>query len=166
MKNLLYHGQILTFVVRRRNTHKGDGSLCVLSNVNVTRGSNSISVSLGSDSGRITFYDTSTGTVTAYLGSSATQACNPATTKVCIYGHNRIPYIDEPSTAYYIQNETVTGNITISADVIKAGSNVTDTKPQGPVYFNGGVINLNGGTVELNGETTVTIGTTLNINSN
>lgn len=136
------------------------------SNVNVTRGSNSISVSLGSDSGRITFYDTSTGTVTAYLGSSATQACNPATTKVCIYGHNRIPYIDEPPTAYYIQNETVTGNITISADVIKAGSNVTDTKPQGPVYFNGGVINLNGGTVELNGETTVTIGTTLNINSN
>ena len=60
----------------------------------------------------------------------------------------------------------ITGNITISADVIKAGSNVTDTKPQGPVYFNGGVINLNGGTVELNGETTVTIGTTLNINSN
>ena len=31
---------------------------------------------------------------------------------------------------------------------------MTDTKPQGPVYFNGGVINLNGSTVELNGETT------------
>ena len=138
----------------------------VFSNVNITRGSNSISVDLGSDSGRITFYDTNTGVVTAYQGSSATQTCNPNSTKVCIYAHNRIPYIDEPvsNPMYFIQNETVTGNITISADVIKAGSSVTNTKPQGPVYFNGGVINLNGGTVEIEGETTVTLGTTLNIN--
>ena len=37
-------------------------------------------------------------------------------------------------------------------------------KPQGPVSFDGGVINLNGNTVELHGETIVTLGTTLNIN--
>ena len=140
------------------------GNPTAFNNVSITRGSNSINVSLGSDSGRITFYNTSTGVVVAYQGSSATYSGDPSVTKVCIYGHNRIPYIDEPS--YFIQNETVTGNITINAGVIKSGSNVTNTKPQGPVYFNGGVINLNGSTVELNGETTVTIGTTLNINNN
>ena len=123
-------------------------------------------VNLGNDSGRITFYNTVTGTVKAYEGSFASYAGDPSTTRVCIYGHNRIPYIEYPPTnsTYYIQNETVGGNITINSNVIKAGTNVTNTKPQGPVFFDGGVINLNGNTVELHGETTVTLGTTLNIN--
>ena len=76
---------------------------------------------------------------------------------------NKEEMITEPSPDQ--QNETVTGNITISADVIKAGSNVTNIKPTGPVTFNSGEINLNGGIVEIEGETTVTLGTTLNINN-
>ena len=137
------------------------------SSVTINRITNSVTVNLGSDSGRITFYNTATGLVTSYEGNSASYVGDAASTIVCIYGHNRIPYIDYPptNTTYYIQNETVVGNKTISSDVIKAGSNVTDTKPQGPVTFNGGMINLNGGIVELHGETEVTLGTTLNINN-
>lgn len=137
------------------------------SNVNITRTTNHISVDLGSENARISFYNAATGECLCYEGTSAEYNGNPASTFVCVYAHNRIPYIANPEPAtYYIQNETVSGNITINSDVIKVGSNVTNTKPQGPVYFSGnGTINLNGGTVEIQGETTVSTGTTLNINN-
>lgn len=133
-------------------------------NVSIIRTTNQISVDLGSESARISFYNTSTGECLCYEGTSAEYNGTSAATIVCIYAHNRIPYVDNP--VYYIQNATVSGNITINSDVIKVGSNVTTTMPQGPVFFTGGgTINLIGNTVELQGETTVNTGTTLNINN-
>lgn len=133
-------------------------------NVSIIRTTNHISVDLGSESARISFYNTSTGECLCYEGTSAEYNGTSAATIVCIYAHNRIPYVDNP--VYYIQNATVSGNITINSDVIKVGSNVTTTMPQGPVLFTGGgSINLIGNTVELQGETTVNTGTTLNINN-
>ena len=126
------------------------------------RNTNNIVVNLGSVTARITFFDALTGMVTSYWGNSVTHICNPDYTTVCIYAHNKIPSVSSaPISINFIQNETVTGNITISADVNKAGN----TKPTEPVTFNNGEINLNGGTVEIEGETTVTLGTTLNINN-
>lgn len=130
-------------------------------NITVSRLSNSIIVSLGTESGRITFCNNITGSVVSYEGSSATYYGDPSSITVCVCGHNRIPYINYPE--YYIQDETVTGNRTINANVIKVGSNVTNNMPQGPVMFNGGIINLNGTTVEVQGNTTVSLGTELTI---
>ncbi len=131
--------------------------------ISVNRLPNSINVNLGNESGRITFYNTQTGSVSAFDGISATYNGESSHVVVCVYGHNKIPLLNTSSTPYYIQNEMVTGNKTIGAGVIKIGSNVTDTKPQGPVTFSNGIINLYGNSVEIQGETTVTLGTELNI---
>jgi hypothetical protein len=133
-------------------------------NVSITRESDKISVNLGGNTGRIVFYDKTTNAVTAYQGSSAVFDGDGASTIVCIYAHNKIPYIDVP-TECDIQNETITGNNTYSADKIKIGSNVTTSIPVGPVVFNSGTTNINGVTVEFHGETTVNLGAVLNVNN-
>jgi hypothetical protein len=66
---------------------------------------------------------------------------------VTITKHNYIPYIY--SSDCYIQNETFTGLSTINANRIWAGSNVTTTKPTGPVIIQAGA-NL---TVNADGDT-------------
>lgn len=133
-------------------------------NVNIVRESNQIIVNLGGNTGRIVFYDESAGIVEAYEGNSAVYYGDGTSTIVCISAHNKIPYINVP-TEYDIQNETITGNNTYSADKIRIGSNVTTSKPVGPVFFNSGTTNINGVTVEINGETTVNTGAVLNVNN-
>jgi hypothetical protein len=133
-------------------------------NVSIIRESDKITVNLGGNTGRIVFYNKTTNAVTAYQGSSAVFNCDGTSTIVCIYAHNKIPYINEP-TEYDIQNQTITGNNTYSADKVKIGSNVTTSIPIGPVVFNSGTTNINGVTVEFHGETTVNSGAVLNVNN-
>ena len=73
---------------------------------------------------------------------------------------------DNRLTTVYIQNVTITSNATYTADLIKVGSNVTNTQTSGPVYFNSGTITLSGQTVEIYGETTIAVGTTFTIVTN
>lgn len=63
----------------------------------------------------------------------------------------------------YIQNETLTGTKTISADRIYVGKNVTSTKPQGNVTLGQGNIKLKADFIEIKNSTTVPVGTTLEI---
>jgi hypothetical protein len=133
-------------------------------NVSIIRAFDNISVNLGGDTGRIVFYNDSTKTVSAYQGGSAVFDGDGTSVIVCIYAHNKIPYINEP-TEYNIQNVTITGNNTYSADKIKIGSNVTTSTPEGPVVFNSGTTNINGVMVEIYGETTVNSGAVLNVNN-
>lgn len=135
-------------------------------NININRLPNSITVNLGNEIARITFYDSQNGSVYSYEGMSAVYNGNSSDVTVCIYAHNKLPIQNTPTTPIFIQNDVVTGNKSIGAGVIKVGTNVTDTKTQGAVTFNGGIINLYGNVVELYGETTVALGTELNIINN
>lgn len=63
----------------------------------------------------------------------------------------------------YIQNETITGTKTISADSIYVGRDVTDTKEQGDVTLGQGDITLKAEYIEIKNSTTVPLGTTLKI---
>ena len=70
--------------------------------------------------------------------------------------------INTPSTIY-IQDETVTGTRTISADNIIVGKDVTDEKPHGSVTLGQGQITLKAKSVTVKNSTSVPLGTTLRI---
>lgn len=70
------------------------------------------------------------------------------------------------STTVYIQNETISGSKTYSANVIKVGSSVTSSKEQGDVVFNGGTVILLGDQVEIHPKTTALYGTKFEIRVN
>lgn len=132
------------------------------SGVSINR-SGKVSVSLSSGTARITFYDLNTGNVVSQFGSNATyQTQTPQNVTVCISDHNKRPYISYGTTptTVFIQNETITGPKTYTGSVIKIGSNVTDSKAQGPVKFNGGTITLNGLEIQVNPQTTISNTTT------
>lgn len=131
------------------------------SNVSCIRGNDRITVSLPSGTATITFYDLVSGEVYSYNGSNAIyMTSHPQNVSVCISGHNKIPYILNGITPVYVQNETISGPKTISGTVVKIGSNVTNTKTQGPVKFNGGTITIEGSEIEIQPNTTITNTTT------
>lgn len=67
--------------------------------------------------------------------------------------------------AVYIQNDTITGTRTISADSIYVGRNVASTKPYGDVILGQGDITLKADYIEIRNSTTVPLGTTLLIDN-
>lgn len=135
------------------------------SNVSVVRSSGSVSVSLASgEEARITTYDPITGDVQSFIGNSATVTTpNPGLTTVCVSGHNRIPFIQEPGVLY-IQNTNITGTLNETRDVIKVGNHVTPTIPSGNVTTSAANITLNGREVLLDRGTSISAGSTLHVN--
>lgn len=82
------------------------------------------------------------------------------------YGYGLVDaYSSVINTPYiaYIQNETITGTNSITAEKIYVGRNVTDTKEYGDVTLGPGSITLRAGSVEIKNSTTIPIGTTLTI---
>ena len=80
--------------------------------------------------------------------SSYTFSNVPTSYNVTITKHNYIPYMY--SSNYYMQNETYTGIQTINATNVIAGSNVTTSKPSGPITIQSGAnvtINSDGETI-------------------
>ena len=77
---------------------------------------------------------------------------------------------ERSSTDIYIyKNETITGPRTYTGykgGAVKIGSNVTDSKPEGPVTFNGGEIIITGREIEINSGTTITKGTIFKATTN
>lgn len=63
----------------------------------------------------------------------------------------------------YIQNDTITGTRTISADSIYVGRDVTNTKENGNVVLGQGTISLKADFIEIKNSTTVPLGTSLMI---
>lgn len=82
------------------------------------------------------------------------------------YGHGLVDayssVINTPSTVY-IQDETITGTRTVSAESIYVGRDVTNTKEYGDVILGQGDITLKADYVEIKNSTTVPLGTTLTI---
>ena len=76
-------------------------------------------------------------------------------------GANNMPGMETTSTVKYIQNETLTGPVTYEATTIKIGSDVTNTKPTGPVVIDGGNVVLKAWTLVIKPNTTITSSTTL-----
>lgn len=66
-------------------------------------------------------------------------------------------------TIVFVQNETITGTRTITADNIYVGKDVTDRKEQGDVVLGQGNITLEAGVVYIKNSTFVPVGTTLKI---
>lgn len=65
------------------------------SNVNIERTSGGVTVSVDDDSATISFYDQTNGRFSRTEGNHASfSTTTPENTIVCIYGHNKIPYID------------------------------------------------------------------------
>lgn len=120
-----------------------------------------IRVNLGAEVGDIVFYDEQTGVVRLYTGRSAEYSGDPRHVRICVSGHNKIPFIGYPvcPDTYYIQNETVKGPKHYKSDVIRAGSQVTDEKPSGEVVFDGGEIKVSGHRLILDRGTTIKPGT-------
>lgn len=127
----------------------------------VTRDSLGVRVDLGSEMGDIAFYDERTKDIRFYTGRSAEYSGDPRHVRVCVSGHNKIPFIGYPvcPDTYYIQNETVQGPKHYKSDVIRAGSQVTDDKPSGEVVFDGGEIKVSGHRLILDRGTTIKPGT-------
>ena len=120
-----------------------------------------VRVDLGSEAGDIAFYDKLTEEIRFYTGRSAEYSGDPRHVRVCVSGHNKIPFIGYPvcSDTYYIQNEIVQGSKHYKSDVIRAGSQVTDDKPSGEVVFDGGEIKVSGHRLILDRGTTIKPGT-------
>ena len=130
--------------------------------VSVVRNSSSISVNLAAnDTARITTYNPITGEVQSCLGNSATMAtANPYETIVCVSGHNRIPFIQNPDVLY-IQNTNIAGTLDESHDVIKVGNHVTTTIATGDVTTTNANIILRAKEILLDSGTHISVGTTL-----
>ena len=120
-----------------------------------------VRVDLGSEAGDIAFYDKLTEEIRFYTCRSAEYSGDPRHVRVCVSGHNKIPFIGYPvcPDTYYIQNEIVQGSKHYKSDVIRAGSQVTDDKPSGEVVFDGGEIKVSGHRLILDRGTTIKPGT-------
>lgn len=132
------------------------------SGVSVVRNTNSISVNLGTnDMARITTYNPISGEVQSYIGNSTTMATtNPGETIVCISGHNRIPFIQNPDVLY-IQNTNITGTLDENHDVIKVGNHVTTSMATGDVTTSNANITLRANEILLDSGTYISVGSTL-----
>ena len=79
--------------------------------------------------------------------------------QICVSKHNYIPKIFSVKTDEdYIQNEVVSTPRQYDANVLKIGSNVTETKPNGPVVIENNVSST-GTSIEIHGGTTIEEGT-------
>lgn len=115
----------------------------------------------------ISFYDHITDKVESHSGNIATFfTSHPMNVSVCVSGHNRIPFISYGSKTgdIYIQNETVTGNREYNGNIVKIGSNVTDSIPTGEVRFEGGRIKIDCKSVLIQPGTTIHKGTIFTVN--
>lgn len=127
----------------------------------IDKSDDGIEVFLGNDMGRITFVDKSNGNVVSTYGSHAVYLSNPHDVAVCISGHNKIPYILKEDI--YIQNENISEPATYDGDNIMIGSNVTDTKPAGPVTISNGKTTITGNKIEVRGVFSVQKGAELEL---
>lgn len=138
------------------------------SGVTVNRGNDNVTVSLSNgERATITFYNLINGKVTSYVGSNAVyDTKTPSYVTVCVSGHNKIPDVRQGITPsdIYIQNETITGNKTYIGKIIKIGTNVTGSKPQGDVVIkSGATVNFYGNDVQILPGTTIEQGADVTI---
>ena len=128
--------------------------------VSISKHNNFIDLSL-QDSAKITFFNTLTGVIESYYGTSVSYPFS-SNLRICVSKHNKIPLIIEQGNLY-MQNEEIATSVDYEAETIKVGSNVTLLKSPGDVIIRSGTTKLKGETVELREGTTVEIGSQLEI---
>ena len=131
----------------------------------IKRDADSITVSTDDDNSQIAFYNRSTGEVESYVGTIARSSLVGEDVTVCISAPNKITFMEDLRDSLYLQNETVSGTKIYRGSKINVGSDVTNSKPFGPVVFSGQKVTLVGREVELRGETTIQSGTIFEINN-
>lgn len=79
---------------------------------------------------------------------------------VCVTKQNYIPFVKEVDNKnLYLQNENITGPKSYEYNVVKIGSSVTSTKPNGEVNFNGGDINIKANKIVIDNGTSISTNT-------
>lgn len=135
-------------------------------NVTLSENDDNISISLNGERATITFVDLLTGeSESLYAETASFKTAHKENISVCVSGHNRIPYLVEgitPSTVY-IQNETLSGTKSFSADTIRIGSSVTQFKEEGLVTFEKGDCKLEAGKIVIRSETKINTDANLKI---
>lgn len=91
-----------------------------------------------------------------YIDYGCTISDFPENVSICITKQNHIP---KQYTVCFIQNETISSNLTRSSDYIRIGSDVIANKQPGPVLFKGGKTVIEGSNIVINPGTTVAKGT-------
>lgn len=127
-------------------------------NVNTGEGDCTICVSSLEDLGQ-SYYQVATG-------SQASFSNIIDDVSVCITKPGYIPFfvICKDGDTICVQDETITGNYSIAANNVYAGSDVTSQMPQGPVALKKGIVNLHGANgVTLKNDFKVQVGARLNI---
>ncbi len=117
---------------------------------------------------RISFYDKMKNKVLSYIGNYATYMTEtPEDVIVSVTDDEYLPYLDYgKGHVEYIQNETVTGMMSCTAEVIKVGNNVTQERTSGDVVFKNGTMVLKAKNIELNPGTSIEAGTNFVITTN
>ena len=122
-------------------------------NLNISLSNGGLIVNTGEQDCTICVSDPSdleTGYYEVRNGSMATFSSVENGYCLCITKAGYIPFIAICRDTEYLQNEVITGNYNIVAGSVYAGSDVTTTKPQGPVL-------IQSGNVEIYGTNCVTI---------
>lgn len=63
---------------------------------------------------------------------------------ICITKAGYIPFVAYCNNTEYLQNQSIAGDLNIVAGNVYAGSDVTSTKPQGPVLIQSGNVEIYG----------------------
>ena len=138
------------------------------SNILISR-SSIVSVNLpDSVIARISFYDKKLNRVLSYVGNHAAyEATSPEDVIVSVTSDRHLPYVDYGKNhVEFIQNETVSGVMSCTAESIKVGKNVTKNKASGDVVFKNGTMVLKAKNIELNSGTSIEAGTNFSITTN
>ena len=129
-----------------------------LSDVSITFLNDTLSVYCGTDSCNICVMSTADKGETIYYTleniSAGTFNIGDIMCDICITHHDYMPYcLTVKQDTVFIQNEQLTTDITISAQKVRIGSNVTTVKPFGNVDIDKGetIINASGDVVIPNG---------------
>lgn len=131
---------------------------CQIPIPHITVVNNTINIVTTDGDADISFYNPSTinPTVTSFYGNNVNYHTDADSLIISINRHNYIPLILHYNKNTYIQNETITEQRHYIGGSIYIGTNVTESKPTGPVILNGANIKINGGDVIIQPETTIT----------
>lgn len=136
-------------------------------NLNISLSNGSLIVNTGEQNCTICVSDTSnfeTGYYEVRNGTTATFSNIENGYCICITKAGYIPFVAFFRNTEYLQNETITGDFNIVAGNVYAGSDVTTTKPQGPILIQSGNVEIHGTNgVTIKNDFEVMEGTTLKI---
>ena len=138
------------------------------SNMNIIFSNGNLSVTTGVANCRICITSVADNGDSYYVVSDSTNCANFSSVNsdcyLCVTKPGYIPYIARVGPSVYLQNETIISNLPIFSTSTYMGSDVTTSKPQGPVTIEKGkVTNKSHGSVTIKNNFDVRLGAELEI---